>query len=410
MQQVLTMYSVGFPPSVLSGQTSNSGQQAAQNASKVNTAMQLFAPAAGSGSQGGMASLLSDRALINQRLQVLMNMSCLRMRGLPFSATMEDIQTFVGSHSRNIVGTVHVIYNLQGRPSGEAVVQLQNPEQAHKCATDLHLKHMGERYIEVFQCCVQDMAWMLATSHANQIAAQQMSCANNSKRFTEKNIQTLLTPQQKASPPPALPLPNPPRTSLSSPTQQAQQQQPKGPSPVSSQASDSASSSSAAPTVTSQPSVRITQAKMERLQLKSSPPPPALPLVRPALPLSTPQTATGFIPATLPPVPIYTAQYPLVTAAPAHAFVPPPIQIPPMPPIMSNSTMFNPESPPFYPVNHFMKPMSGPPITYIAYTNGTALQGPPPVAHAQYIEQGKCGGNITHAQNNGNRYVEMFIA
>ena len=37
------------------------------------------------------------------------------------------------------------------------------------------------RYIEVFQCCIQDMAWMLATSHANQLAAQHMSKINNSE-------------------------------------------------------------------------------------------------------------------------------------------------------------------------------------------------------------------------------------
>lgn len=58
-------------------------------------------------------NLMADRALINQRLQALMNMSCLRMRGLPFSAGQKDILNFLGTHGDNIVGTVHIIYNLQ---------------------------------------------------------------------------------------------------------------------------------------------------------------------------------------------------------------------------------------------------------------------------------------------------------
>ena len=80
-------------------------------------------------------------------------------------------------------------------------MQLQNPDQAHKCANELHLKHMGERYIEVFQCSVQDMTWMLATSHANQLAAQQMNQISNSKNNNSNS--TSFQPQSKTpSPPP----------------------------------------------------------------------------------------------------------------------------------------------------------------------------------------------------------------
>ena len=60
-------------------------------------------------------TIMSDRALINQRLQALMNMSCLRLRGLPFSASKEDILTFLDTHASHIIGTVHIIYNLQVR-------------------------------------------------------------------------------------------------------------------------------------------------------------------------------------------------------------------------------------------------------------------------------------------------------
>lgn len=153
---------------------------------------------------------LNDRALINQRLQALMNMSCLRMRGLPFSASHKDILNFLGNYKENVVGSVHIIYNLQGRPSGEAFVQLQTADQAHTCANDRHLKHLGERYIEVFQCSVQDMTWMLATSHANQLASQQLNHANKNVSIYHQQSPTYHTasaPQyhpSTPSPPPVI--------------------------------------------------------------------------------------------------------------------------------------------------------------------------------------------------------------
>lgn len=178
LQQVLTMYNVGY---------------------------QLNNPFAGQMFQPSVPTVMTDRALINQRLQALMNMSCLRMRGLPFSAGQKDILNFLVNHADSVIGTVHIIYNLQGRPSGEAFVQMQNPDQAHKCADDLHLKHMGERYIEVFQCSVQDMTWMLATSHANQLASQHLNQANNNtNKNNSNNNGTNYHPQTPSPPPPHL--------------------------------------------------------------------------------------------------------------------------------------------------------------------------------------------------------------
>ncbi|XP_047130922.1 epithelial splicing regulatory protein 1 [Hydra vulgaris] len=181
LQQVLTMYNIGY---------------------------QLVTPVPGQLPFPG--SGLNDRALINQRLQALMNMSCLRMRGLPFSASHKDILNFLGNYKENVVGSVHIIYNLQGRPSGEAFVQLQTADQAHTCANDRHLKHLGERYIEVFQCSVQDMTWMLATSHANQLASQQLNHANKNVSIYHQQSPTYHTataPQyhpSTPSPPPVI--------------------------------------------------------------------------------------------------------------------------------------------------------------------------------------------------------------
>ena len=72
-------------------------------------------PVHGQTYQQPIQTVLNDRALINQRLQALMNMSCLRMRGLPFSAGQKDILNFLGNHADNVVSAVHIIYNLQVR-------------------------------------------------------------------------------------------------------------------------------------------------------------------------------------------------------------------------------------------------------------------------------------------------------
>ena len=56
---------------------------------------------------------LVERGGPSPRAQSLMTMSCLRLRGLPFSASKDDIVTFLGQNSQGIVGTVHIIYNLQ---------------------------------------------------------------------------------------------------------------------------------------------------------------------------------------------------------------------------------------------------------------------------------------------------------
>ena len=41
---------------------------------------------------------------------------CIRLRGLPFEATVQDILTFLGEYARNIVFQgVHMVYNAQVR-------------------------------------------------------------------------------------------------------------------------------------------------------------------------------------------------------------------------------------------------------------------------------------------------------
>lgn len=85
--------------------------------------------------------------------------SAVQLRGLPFRATSQDVVKFLGEHSSNLaewrpqnssISGVQLVQNRDGRPSGFARVQFTSPENAKRCASDLHLRTMDDRYIEVF--------------------------------------------------------------------------------------------------------------------------------------------------------------------------------------------------------------------------------------------------------------------
>ncbi|CAG2103057.1 unnamed protein product [Medioppia subpectinata] len=91
---------------------------------------------------------------------------CIRLRGLPYEAQVEQILEFLGEHAKNIVFQgVHMVYNAQGQPSGEAFIQMDSEQSALLAAQQRHHRYMifgkKQRYIEVFQCSVDDMNLVL---------------------------------------------------------------------------------------------------------------------------------------------------------------------------------------------------------------------------------------------------------
>ncbi|XP_024938562.1 RNA-binding protein fusilli isoform X3 [Cephus cinctus] len=91
---------------------------------------------------------------------------CVRLRGLPYEAQVEHILEFLGEHAKNIVFQgVHMVYNAQGQPSGEAFIQMDSESSAYACASQRHHRYMifgkKQRYIEVFQCSGEDMNLVL---------------------------------------------------------------------------------------------------------------------------------------------------------------------------------------------------------------------------------------------------------
>ncbi|CAJ1062202.1 epithelial splicing regulatory protein 1 isoform X4 [Xyrichtys novacula] len=93
---------------------------------------------------------------------------CLRLRGLPYTASIEDILTFLGEFTQDIrPHGVHMVLNQQGRPSGDCFIQMTSAERALQASQRLH-KHVmssqrgtNSRYVEVFPCSADEMGLVL---------------------------------------------------------------------------------------------------------------------------------------------------------------------------------------------------------------------------------------------------------
>ncbi|XP_034552944.1 epithelial splicing regulatory protein 1 isoform X2 [Notolabrus celidotus] len=93
---------------------------------------------------------------------------CLRLRGLPYTASIEDILTFLGEFTQDIrPHGVHMVLNQQGRPSGDCFIQMTSAERAIQASQRLH-KHVmssqrgaNSRYVEVFPCSAEEMGLVL---------------------------------------------------------------------------------------------------------------------------------------------------------------------------------------------------------------------------------------------------------
>uniref|UniRef100_A0A5S6QE93 RRM domain-containing protein n=1 Tax=Trichuris muris TaxID=70415 RepID=A0A5S6QE93_TRIMR len=91
---------------------------------------------------------------------------CIRLRGLPYEAEVSNVLEFLGDFSKNVAYQgVHMVFNAQGHPSGEAFIQLDSEAAAASAAADRHNKYLQigkkQRYIEVFQCSADDMNLVL---------------------------------------------------------------------------------------------------------------------------------------------------------------------------------------------------------------------------------------------------------
>ncbi|GAB1288309.1 Epithelial splicing regulatory protein 1 [Apodemus speciosus] len=102
---------------------------------------------------------------------------CIRLRGLPYAATIEDILDFLGEFSTDIrTHGVHMVLNHQGRPSGDAFIQMKSTERAFMAAQKYHKKTMKDRYVEVFQCSAEEMNFVLMGGTLNRNGLSPPPC------------------------------------------------------------------------------------------------------------------------------------------------------------------------------------------------------------------------------------------
>ncbi|XP_022654217.1 heterogeneous nuclear ribonucleoprotein H2-like isoform X3 [Varroa jacobsoni] len=93
-----------------------------------------------------------------------------RLRGMPWSATVDEVINFLGCDV-NVSGGkegVHFTYTRDGRASGEAYVELVAEEDVENALKKSN-ENMGSRYIEVFRAKRAEMDWCVKKNSSNAL-------------------------------------------------------------------------------------------------------------------------------------------------------------------------------------------------------------------------------------------------
>ncbi|XP_063059831.1 heterogeneous nuclear ribonucleoprotein H1, like isoform X3 [Engraulis encrasicolus] len=84
-----------------------------------------------------------------------------RVRGLPWSSSVDEVSRFFSDVKVANNGTaIHFTYTREGRPSGEAFVELDTEDDL-KIALKKDRESMGHRYVEVFKSNNVEMDWVM---------------------------------------------------------------------------------------------------------------------------------------------------------------------------------------------------------------------------------------------------------
>ena len=85
----------------------------------------------------------------------MMNDHVVRLRGLPWDCSKDDVANFFGSEFDIVEDGILLPLASDGRSSGQAFVQFTNSADAAKALTR-NRQNMGQRYIEVFESSMED--------------------------------------------------------------------------------------------------------------------------------------------------------------------------------------------------------------------------------------------------------------
>ncbi|GCB63349.1 hypothetical protein scyTo_0009649, partial [Scyliorhinus torazame] len=124
---------------------------------------------------------------------------CIRLRGLPYAATIEDILEFLGEFTCDIrPHGVHMVLNQQGRPSGDAFIQMKSSDRAFLTSQKHHKRTMKDRYVEVFQCSAEEMNFVLMGGILNRNGLSPPPCLSPSAYNTFPTQATVISAESAA--------------------------------------------------------------------------------------------------------------------------------------------------------------------------------------------------------------------
>lgn len=91
----------------------------------------------------------------NERKDSAEHTGILRLRGLPFSAGKDDVLEFFKDFELS-EDSVHIVFNSEGRPSGEAFAEFASAEDS-RAAMAKDRMTLGSRYIELFVSTLEEL-------------------------------------------------------------------------------------------------------------------------------------------------------------------------------------------------------------------------------------------------------------
>ena len=85
--------------------------------------------------------------------------SVIRLQGLPFSASNDEIQQFFAGYG--LTGRMHIQADAGGRPTGIGFVEFVTPEEAKRAYNEKNYQTIGTRYIELMEAFDKDVEMYL---------------------------------------------------------------------------------------------------------------------------------------------------------------------------------------------------------------------------------------------------------
>uniref|UniRef100_A0A7N0TIK1 RRM domain-containing protein n=1 Tax=Kalanchoe fedtschenkoi TaxID=63787 RepID=A0A7N0TIK1_KALFE len=101
-----------------------------------------------------------DKKPANEKKDSAVHTGVLRMRGLPYSASKDDIVNFFKDFTLS-EDAIHFVLNWEGRPSGDAFVKFASAEDS-KAAMVKDRMSVGSRYVELFPSTPEEMSRALS--------------------------------------------------------------------------------------------------------------------------------------------------------------------------------------------------------------------------------------------------------